>query len=450
MRMSDLAIRIEHLGKRYRYGGVAKLSDSFRADLIEWTRGLLRRGDRRPQTPDHARAPHETLQEIHERHLDGDPNYFWALKDINMEVRQGEVVGIIGRNGAGKSTLLKILSRITPPTTGQITYHGRIASLLEVGTGFHRELTGRENIFLNGSILGMKRAEIARKFDEIVAFAEVDKFIDTPVKFYSSGMYVRLAFAVAAHLEPEILVVDEVLAVGDAAFQRKCLGKMSAVAQQGRTVLFVSHNMAAITNLCTRCVLLKQGFVEIDGKPSDAIARYYDAISASQKGQMDLAKVAERCGRGEFSRLESIALLNDQGQASDTIPMGSPITIRLGLFFSRAVREPEVGVVISTMTGQRVVRFVSVWEGLCADVQAGHHQYDVRIPSLPLAPGGYTLTPWVKQRRGESDDLVEGALRFTVVIADVTGHAPYFDLYCQPGEFYQKSDWRMRKVDTLG
>src|SRR6266478_5325191 len=238
--MSASAITIENLSKRYRYGGTAPLSYNLRADITEWIKGSCRRGQHR----------HATLHEVQEKHLSESPEYFWALKDINLQIRQGEVVGIIGRNGAGKSTLLKILSRITPPTTGTITYHGRVASLLEVGTGFHRELTGRENIFLNGSILGMKRAEITKRFDEIVAFAEIDKFIDTPVKFYSSGMYVRLAFAVAAHLEPEILIVDEVLAVGDASFQKKCLGKMDEVAKQGRTVVFVSHNMAALRNLC--------------------------------------------------------------------------------------------------------------------------------------------------------------------------------------------------------
>src|SRR5207244_3345082 len=199
---------------------------------------------------------------------------FWALKDVSFEVRQGEVIGIIGRNGAGKSTLLKILSRITDPTEGRVTINGRVASLLEVGTGFHPELTGRENIYLNGAILGMTRAEIGRKFDEIVAFAEVEKFLDTPVKRYSSGMYVRLAFAVAAHLEPEILVVDEVLAVGDAEFQKKCLGKMSTVASGGRTVLFVSHNLTAIESLCHSCIALQRGRIFTRGSPTDVLDKY--------------------------------------------------------------------------------------------------------------------------------------------------------------------------------
>ena len=207
------------------------------------------------------------------------------MKDVSFEVKRGEVVGIIGRNGAGKSTLLKILSRITEPTEGRVRIRGRVASLLEVGTGFHPELTGRENIFLNGAILGMRRAEIKRKFDEIVAFAEVEKFLDTPVKRYSSGMYVRLAFAVAAHLEPEILIVDEVLAVGDAEFQKKCLGKMESVSRAGRTILFVSHNMAAICGLCSRAVLLQEGIMVLDGEATDAASRYLAKASEKRSGE---------------------------------------------------------------------------------------------------------------------------------------------------------------------
>jgi lipopolysaccharide transport system ATP-binding protein len=235
-------IEIEGLGKSYRIGANREKYLSLRDQMAKQAHGFYRRFLSR------------------HRHVPRDEE-FWALKDVSFSVNEGEAVGIIGRNGAGKSTLLKILSKITPPTTGKITLRGRMASLLEVGTGFHPELTGRENVYLNGAILGMTRAEIKRKFDEIVAFAEIEKFLDTPVKRYSSGMYVRLAFAVAAHLDPKILIVDEVLAVGDAEFQRKCLGKMEEVAHSGRTVLFVSNNMAAIENLCRRCVLLKQGAV---------------------------------------------------------------------------------------------------------------------------------------------------------------------------------------------
>ncbi|WP_298228144.1 polysaccharide ABC transporter ATP-binding protein [Gryllotalpicola sp.] len=246
--MSAPAIRVEGLGKRYRIGERVRYK-SLRESVSNVARRALR-GERRP---------HETI---------------WALKDVSFEVQPGEVVGVIGRNGAGKSTLLKILSRITEPTEGRVELHGRVGSLLEVGTGFHQELTGRENIYLNGAILGMKRAEIERKFDEIVAFAEIERFLDTPVKHYSTGMYLRLAFAVAAHLEPEILLVDEVLAVGDSGFQTKCMGKMEEVGKGGRTVIFVSHNMAAVSRLCQRAVLLGEGRVFLDGPPEEVLATY--------------------------------------------------------------------------------------------------------------------------------------------------------------------------------
>src|SRR4051812_13058754 len=266
----DVVIRAEGLGKRYELGHAADRERyiALRDVLARGARGILRR------TADMLRGraviPGDTVEE------------FWALRDVSFEVRRGEALGIIGRNGAGKSTLLKILSRITEPTAGRVTIKGRVASLLEVGTGFHPELTGRENIFLNGAILGMTRAEIRRKFDEIVAFAEVERFLDTPVKRYSSGMYVRLAFAVAAHLEQEILVVDEVLAVGDAVFQKKCLGKMEDVAKEGRTVLFVSHNMAAIQAFCTAGILLKTGQLALHGDIGVTVHGYLQmALSSS-------------------------------------------------------------------------------------------------------------------------------------------------------------------------
>jgi lipopolysaccharide transport system ATP-binding protein len=252
--MSDIAIRAEGLGKRYRLGSRERYRTLRDALTDTFTLPFRRSRDRASSNE--------------------NPESFWALRDVSFEVKQGEVIGIIGRNGAGKSTLLKILSRITEPTEGEARVHGRISSLLEVGTGFHPELSGRDNIYLNGAILGMKKAEIRRKFDEIVAFAEVEKFIDTPVKHYSSGMYVRLAFAVAAHLEPEILVIDEVLAVGDAEFQKRCLGRMGAMASEGRTVLFVSHNMTALQSLCSRAIWLSSGKVQADLPAQLAVAEY--------------------------------------------------------------------------------------------------------------------------------------------------------------------------------
>jgi lipopolysaccharide transport system ATP-binding protein len=261
--LSEIVIRVEGLGKSYRLRH--ERYEALRDVITDRFRSLGRRLVGRASAPD----------------AGGEEEEFWALRDVGFDVKRGEVLGIIGRNGAGKSTLLKVLSRITEPTEGRVTIRGRVASLLEVGTGFHPELTGRENIYLNGAILGMTRSEIRRKFDEIVAFAETERFLDTPVKRYSSGMYVRLAFAVAAHLEPDILVVDEVLAVGDAEFQRKCLGKMRDVSQGGRTVLFVSHNMAAVQALCGRGVLLDRGRVVFDGRASEAVRQYLESGSAA-------------------------------------------------------------------------------------------------------------------------------------------------------------------------
>lgn len=266
-------IRVENLGKKYRIHHQQRERYTALRDVIaNRAKSLFR----------------NSQFSIHNSQLDED---FWALKDVSFEIKQGEVVGIIGRNGAGKSTLLKILSRITEPTTGRVSIKGRIASLLEVGTGFHPELTGRENIYLNGAILGMSRLEVVRKFDEIVDFAEIEKFLDTPVKRYSSGMYMRLAFAVAAHLEPEILVVDEVLAVGDAEFQKKCLGKMSTIASEGRTVIFVSHNMAAINNLCEKVAWLESGNLSQTGLPNELIRRYLAQHGGDDKSESEQDKL---------------------------------------------------------------------------------------------------------------------------------------------------------------
>lgn len=267
--MSDIVIRVENLSKHYRLGQIG--GGTLREDLQSWWAGK--------------RGKPDPLQKIDAKPKTGSGEH-WALRDVSFDVRQGEVLGIIGRNGAGKSTLLKILSRTTAPTTGSVRIKGRIASLLEVGTGFHPELSGRENIYLNGAILGMKKAEIDRKLDEIIDFSGIDNFIDTPVKRYSSGMYVRLAFSVAAHLEPEILVVDEVLAVGDMAFQKKCLGKLDSVSKHGRTVLFVSHNMATLSNLCKTGIFMHEGCLDFQGNVSEAVIRYYKDTNRSQNSSI--------------------------------------------------------------------------------------------------------------------------------------------------------------------
>jgi len=289
------AITIENLGKRYTIGHQRARNDGMR-HAIE---GAIR-------------APLAWLRACRQNKLQQVD--FWALKDVSFQIKQGEVVGIIGRNGAGKSTVLKLLSRITIPTEGRIRIDGRVACLLEVGTGFHYELTGRENIFLNGAILGMTRAEIIRKFDEIVAFSEIEEFLDTPVKRYSSGMYVRLAFAVAAHLEPEILLVDEVLAVGDAAFQKKCLGKMGSFAQSGRTVLFVSHNMEAIRSLCQRVVWLKEGRLHKDGEADEIVEAYFNNISNER---------AFSCVNPDYGLIiQKVVLKNDRGRKAASFAPG--------------------------------------------------------------------------------------------------------------------------------
>jgi lipopolysaccharide transport system ATP-binding protein len=315
--MSDIAIKVEGLGKRYKIGRMQKRHDTLRDQLMH----LLRKPFSR-----NGLSPHHSSLSTH--HLDSS-DILWALKDVSFEVKRGEVIGIIGRNGAGKSTLLKILSRITEPTEGYADINGRVGSLLEVGTGFHPELTGSENIFLNGSILGMKRAEIGKKFDEIVAFAEIEKFIDTPVKHYSSGMYVRLAFAVAAHLDPEILIVDEVLAVGDVAFQKKCLGKMGDVAKEGRTVIIVSHQLQMVRNLCFRTLLLEEGQLVEIGSTEKVIASYLDDTRSSTTEW----RVGEE-GLGDkalpFFTLSRFAIVGEFGEAlSNCIDMLMPTYIQI-------------------------------------------------------------------------------------------------------------------------
>ena len=311
--MSHTAIRVENLSKQYRIGGPQKKYETLRDTLSSALAAPVRRAGKllRGQATGAAELD-ETI---------------WALNGISFTVQQGEVVGIIGRNGAGKSTLLKILSRITEPTLGVAEISGRVGSLLEVGTGFHQELTGRENIYLNGAILGMKRHEIQRRFDEIVAFAEVEKFIDTPVKYYSSGMYLRLAFAVAAHLEPEILLVDEVLAVGDAAFQKKCLNKMEDVGQQGRTVLFVSHNMPAVTRLCERTILIDEGQIAEDG-PSHRVVGVYLSSGLGTTAAREWPDLAQAPGN-DIVRLCGVRVRTEDGRITDTVDIRQPVGIEI-------------------------------------------------------------------------------------------------------------------------
>lgn len=334
---------------------------------------------------------------------------FWALRGICLEVHQGEVLGLIGRNGAGKSTLLKVLSRITKPTSGWAEIHGRVGSLLEVGTGFHPELTGRDNIFLNGAILGMRKAEIESKFDEIVAFAEIDQFIDTPVKHYSSGMHVRLAFAVAAHLDPEILFVDEVLAVGDVAFQKKCLGKMGDVAQSGRTIILVSHNMAAVNALCSRCVILNGGGVEFEGPTAKATARYY-AESLSVTAGSDLSnRPREGSGKARFISIYVQAL--DSGGRPLELPCpGCNLSIEVELQCQSNISHTNLAIIFYDSNGYRLIDTNTAQKGQFLSMQAGQKaKAKFLLREVLLKPGKYLVGLWLGREGTEVIDSVEHA-----------------------------------------
>ena len=384
--MSEIAIRVENVSKQYQIGRRQKFSNTLRSELGD---GLKQLFSRRRSTPE------DTI---------------WALQEVSFDVRRGEIVGIIGRNGAGKSTLLKILSRITLPSSGRVALRGRVGSLLEVGTGFHPELTGRENIYLNGAILGMERAEIARKFDEIVAFAEVEKFIDTPVKRYSSGMYVRLAFAVAAHLEPEILLVDEVLAVGDFAFQSKCLGKMSAVAELGRTILFVSHNLAAIGQLCQRCIWLDQGSAVADDAPEQTIQRYIKSQSLSGSEP----KIERPAPRSEKVQVLSVKVLDRESNPCRTFLMGQDLLIET---VGRS-RDPKLKfgfcIQIATLTGTPVLYYFD-HRKLFHSAADGRFQINVLARDLLLMPGPYFVNVWLGQVGIEQFDYAKYVASFDVV-----------------------------------
>jgi lipopolysaccharide transport system ATP-binding protein len=347
---------------------------------------------------------------------------FWALKDVSLEVREGEVLGLIGRNGAGKTTLLKILSRITRPTTGWAEIRGRVRSLLEVGTGFHGELSGRENTYLSGSILGMPKREIDRKFDEIVAFAEIEKFIDTPVKHYSSGMYVRLAFAVAAHLEPEILLVDEVLAVGDVAFQKKCMGKMGDVSRAGRTIVLVSHNMAAINSLCTRCVLLERGGIAFDGQTDGATARYYaESMKIGTQGKDLLQRPrAEGNGKAFFSSI-AITPLSPDGEELEAAYPGCNLQIEIGLDCISSFADYNLAVIFYDSNGYRVIDTNTGQKGQFVSLRAGQKgRATFLLREVLLKPGTYFVGLWLGRDGVEHIDHIEHAVTFHVIESEET------------------------------
>lgn len=340
----------------------------------------------------------------------------WALKDVSFEIKQGEVVGVIGRNGAGKSTLLKILSRITEPTAGFVDLHGRVGSLLEVGTGFHPELTGRENIYLNGSIIGMKKREINRKFDEIVSFAEIEQFLDTPIKYYSSGMHMRLAFSVAAHLEPEILLVDEVLAVGDAAFQKKCLGKMGSVAREGRTVVFVSHNMAVVQSLCQRCFLFEKGQMALSGNPLECVDRYLsESFLARHRPSVEFTKPLRKS-----LWICSATLLCDD-VPSTMLQMGDKLSLSIEFVSETPIRHPRLGFVVST-GGISVLSANNRYQSspqYQSPVRTGTIRCDLGM--VPLGAGRYTIDLYLGDA-GEDTHIIEDAFSFEVMDRDIWGN----------------------------
>ena len=385
------AIEIENVSKQYRLGLVS--TGTISHDLNRWWAINVM----------HKEDPYLKIGETNDRSKKGNSNYVWALKDINFNVEEGDVVGIIGKNGAGKSTLLKLLSRVTTPTTGEIRVRGRIASLLEVGTGFHPEMTGRENIYMNGAIMGMTKAEVSRKLDEIVEFSGCERYIDTPVKRYSSGMKVRLGFAVAAHLDPEILVVDEVLAVGDAEFQKKAIGKMQDVASgKGRTVLFVSHNMAAVRKLCKSGIVLQNGMVHFIGRADEAIDEYLKAY-ADRYDDLPLAYIPRTDTTSGLIRFTGYNYTNFNNEPI-TPHCGKPLRIRLIAEVMEDLENVNVSIDICNSLGEPMMTFDSKYTMKSFSLSKGEHWFSLDIQKLPLTGGMYRLGLWCATKRLDSKD----------------------------------------------
>ena len=412
--MANTVISVENVSKAYRLGQIG--GGTLKEDFGRWCAKLLGKPD-----------PLLKIGEEHRARKMGEQ--FWALNDINFQVKQGEVLGIIGRNGAGKSTLLKVLSQVTMPTSGQIKIKGRIASLLEVGTGFHPELTGRENVFLNGAILGMTKAEIRKKFDEIVAFSEIEEFIDTPVKRYSSGMYVRLAFAVAAHLDPEILICDEVLAVGDVEFQKKCVGKMQDVSKGGRTILFVSHNMASVRSLCTKGLLLENGKISMFG-PVESVAEIYLNFNQKQRNGNNQVEVPRPSGVCDVW-MESVSVLRD-GKPASVFEIGDKFGLQIKFKSREPLQKPIIGYLIRSSTGENAVNANNYF------LQSSNYPEPVKegtiicdLGTLPLMAGNYAVSFWLC-RNPHEQHFVEDVLHFTVEERDIwgTGKLPTKSLSC--------------------
>ncbi len=430
--MTDIAIRAESLSKRYRIGQ----REPYKALRDTLTDAMYAPFRRLPSLFGNSQSSIHNSQ---------SNNTIWALKDVSFEIKQGEVVGIIGRNGAGKSTLLKILSRITEPTEGYAEIHGRVGSLLEIGTGFHPELTGRENIYLNGAILGMKKAEIDRKFDEIVAFAEIEKFLDTPVKHYSSGMSVRLAFAVAAHLETEILFVDEVLAVGDAAFQKKCLGKMGDVAKGGRTVLFVSHNLGAIENLCSEAILLDGGHVVDQGNPKHIVTYYLETVLPLTVEGVPLAERKDRSGNG-IVRLTSFHVEDVEGKKLAAARSGMDVNLVFGFHccHSENPRNVDIGLSLSSGDGQMLFVLYSSYVGQTFETVPSTGVFCCHVPTLALSPGRYRVGARVTVGGEEADWPWNGVGNLDVEAGDFYGTGSQG--FKGPTPFLVTGKWEVRET----
>lgn len=423
--MSDVAIKVQNLGKSYRirHDGREKYL-TLREALARKCAGLFSRRKR----------------------ADSSAEDFWALQDITCEIKKGDCVGIIGRNGAGKSTFLKVLSRITEPTRGRVELHGRVGSLLEVGTGFHQELTGRENIYLNGTILGMKKREIDRKFDEIVAFSEVEKFLDTPVKRYSSGMYVRLAFAVAAHLDPEILLVDEVLAVGDIGFQKKCLERMDSIAKnEGRTVLFVSHNLDAVASLCSKAILVADGRSTVFDDVNRAIDAYASRnVSGTNPLRLDNApSFGDKCG----AKLLEMGVFDDQNKPCTCFAMWQKAKMKIAVHVESLNMRWQLGVIVMDKT-QRVVTILnSEWSGADLGLKAGKNVYWVEIPRVTLFPGIYTLTPMIRQEGIPSTHKVNHAVTIEINEPLVNGGFLNISRHSTGSQLWMEQSWSKARED---
>jgi homopolymeric O-antigen transport system ATP-binding protein len=422
----DTAIRIDGLGKRYRLGEYTRRGQTLGEKIMALPRGLTRRARDGARHIVRGKTPWEDSET--------PPGTFWALRDIDLEIKRGQAVGIIGRNGAGKSTLLKILSRITVPTKGRMQIRGRVSSLLEIGTGFHEQLTGRENIYLNGSILGMRKVEIDRQFDAIVDFAGVDKFLDTPVKRYSSGMRIRLGFAVAAHLDPEILIVDEVLAVGDAEFQKKCLGKMGDVATEGRTVLFVSHNLQAVKHLCNRGVLLKDGQIQMAGGASEVVEGYLNAVQ--DRGVITDIPRDMHLKYPPGLEVHRFELLNSDGEPTNEVCRDEDFTIRLAYKVNDPAKRYHLRLAIRTADGL-LAGTVSSRDGLdsLTTDEKGCGRLEVCIPNL-LNGGRYSFE--IKVKAGlQLVDYIEG-LPFSVAEVSILAAQP-----AQTGLLNLRAAWKL-------